>query len=318
MRTTLLVLVAVSLVACKKERAAESSSSSMADEWEQRSADGTVELSQRREDSRNANECRVQAVSKTDKRTLWTSKTCLPTPSCLVFIGKGGEKLLVFDLFPGGAAAQSPDWRQVSLVQLWDKGVVVRQYKGAEILATDRAVDMRRSLSWLRGATYEEVRDAARAVAGESQVSADLVDGRTITFGFDRAPLPTPPAVSAPPPTEEAPAPEPAQAAEPERPASTLAAGAAEPGGLIDGEMYTWVDERGVPNFGYGMQVPPKFRKAARPVQGNVGVVPTEARSVNQAQPAAPQPGQVVVLQPGQPVPPTGQPTPQPAGPQPR
>lgn len=293
-RTALALAILVSAAACKSEKAADAASGTMSFDWSQRSADGKVEIRQRRESRGAASTCRVQAFAIPGDKVLWSGTTCIPAPSGLVFVAGGGEKLIVLDLFPA-AGVQSPDWSQVSLAQLWSKGAVTRHYRGAEILAGDRARDMRTSFSWLRGETYEQVRESARAVAGGAQVSMDLADGRTVTLGFDGAPLPTPPSVApVARPSEVTVAADQAVAALPARdePPPPQAQPAQQPGALLDGELYRWEDESGAVHFGHGSEVPPKLAKRARPVQGRVGVVPMDA-------PEGPPPGQPA--QPGQP-----------------
>lgn len=275
----LALAIAVSAVGCKKEPAMPAASGALSFEWSQRSPDGKVEIRQRRQSNGTTSSCLVQAISLPGGNVLWSGSTCIPAPSGLVFFAKGNDKLLVLDLFPS-AVVQSPDWSKVSLVQLWNKGAVAHEYRGAEILAADRAADMRRSFSWLRGETYDEVRGSARAVGDGTQVSMDLADGRTITLGFDGAALPTPPSVS---PRARAPevaaAPEPVPAALPPRdePPPAAPAPAAQADGLFESGLYRWEDDSGALHFGRGAQVPSKYQKRARLVQGQVGIVPMEA-----------------------------------------
>jgi len=288
-KAALALAIVISAAACKSEKDPDAASGTMSFDWSQRSTDGKVELRQRRESRGSESTCRVQALTVPGAKVIWSGSTCLPVPSGLVFVAKGGEKLVVLDLFPA-AGVQSPNWSQVSLAQLWNRGKLEREYKGADILAADRAADMRRSYSWLRGETDEEVRESARAVADGTQISMDLSDGRTITLGFDGAALPTPPSVSpVARPAEVAVAPEPQPAAlpareEPPRPAQ-------QPGGLIDAELYRWQDETGATHFATGAQVPLRYAKVARPVQGQVGIVPMDAPE-GQPPAAQPQPGQ--------------------------
>jgi hypothetical protein len=298
MRTAVALALAVAVVGCRKAPSANEPTGSTVYDWVQRSPDGKAEARQWRE----ASGCRVQAVAKPGDTVLWSSSSCVS--SGLVFLSRNGEKLLVLDLFPPGAAAQAADWSHVPLAMLWNRGAVSKQYTGAEILAGDRATDMRGTLSWVRGDSYEEARGAARAVADGAQVSVDLVDGRTVTFGFEGAPLPTPPSVSARPKPvaqPDVPSAQPTAGALPDRdePQAQVAR-KPEAGALDDDAFYKWEDEAGELHFGQGAQVPARFRKVARPVNATVGVVPLD--KVNA--PAAPPP------QPAQP----GQPGAQPAG----
>lgn len=308
MRTALALVIAISATACKVDPDTRTSSGTMSFDWSQRSASGTVEIRQRRDSNgRGADVCRVQALSLPGEKVIWSGTSCIPVPSALVFISRDGEKLLVLDLFPA-AGVQSRDWSRVSLVQLWKQGDVERHYKGAEILAADRAADMRMSFSWLRGGSYEEVRASARAVAGGTQVSVDLADGRTITLGFDGADLPTPPSVSrAARQAEVAVTPEPARTLptfeEEPRPSATPA----RQEGLLDGAIYRWEDDAGEVHFTTGSAVPVKYARRAKPVQGTVGVIPMDspesAPPTVTAQPTQPggpaQPGATQPAQPG-------------------
>ena len=319
-RAALALAIAMSAAGCTSKTDAGAASGAMSFDWSQRSGDDTIELRLRRESRGAAATCQVQALTVAGGKTVWSSSTCLPVPSGLVFISKGGEKLVVLDLFPA-AGVQSPNWSQVSLAQVWNRGKVEREYKGAEVLAADRAADMRRSYSWLRGESDEEVRDSARAVADGTQISLDLADGRTITLGFDGAALPTPPSVSPRArPAEVAVAPQPEPAALPAR-EEPLAPPppARQAGGLIEGELYRWQDESGGIHFGTGAQVPPRYAKVARPVQGQVGVVPMEvpAGASPAGQPAQPSPGQAQPGQPARSIPTVEQVVQQPGAPQP-
>ncbi len=271
----LALAIVIAAAGCTSKSDSGAASGAMSFDWSLRSGDGKVELRQRRESRGAATTCQVQALTVPGGKAIWSSSTCLPVPSGVVFVSKGGEKLVVLDLFPT-AGVQSPDWSRVSLAQLWNRGKVEREYKGAEILAADRAADMRRSYSWLRGNSDEEVRDSARAVADGAQISLDLADGRTITLGFDGAALPTPPSVSPSARAAEV-------AVTPEPPSADLPAReeplpppppAQKPNGLVEGELYRWQDDGGAIHFGTGAQVPPRYVRAARPVQGQVGIVP--------------------------------------------
>ncbi|HYD42018.1 MAG TPA: hypothetical protein VEB43_14405 [Anaeromyxobacter sp.] len=296
LKAALALAIVISAAGCTSKTDAGAASGAMSFDWSQRSGDGKVELRLRRESRGTAATCQVQALTVAGGKTIWSSSTCLPVPSGLVFISRGGEKLVVLDLFPA-AGVQSPNWSQVTLAQVWNRGKVEREYKGAEILAGDRAADMRTSYSWLRGESDEEVRDSARAVADGTQISLDLADGRTVTLGFDGAALPTPPSVAPRArPAEVAVTPEPAPAALPAR--EDPPPPAHQQGGLHEGELYRWQDESGAMHFGTGGQVPARYVKVARPVQGQVGVVPMEVPVPAPLQPG--QPGQAA-QQPGQP-----------------
>jgi hypothetical protein len=313
MRTALALVIAISAAGCKGDKDNRSAGGAMSFDWSQRSASGTVEIRQRRDSTPSGTDvCRVQALAVPGEKALWSGTTCIPVPSALVFISRDGEKLLVLDLFPS-AGVQARDWSKVSLVQLWNKGDIERHYRGAEVLAADRAADMRMSFSWLRGETYDEVRASARAVAGGTQVSVDLADGRTITLGFDAAALPTPPSVSpVARPVEVAVAPEPAHTL-PAVEDSAASAASAKQDGLIDGAIYRWVDDGGEVHFTTGSVVPAKYVRRAQPIHGSVDVVSMDSpETLPQAAATGPaQPG--TPAQPGAPAQPGGQAAPAPA-----
>ncbi len=309
MRSALAVAVALVAVGCTREQAQAPAVSTV--DWAQRSADGRFEVRQRREGT----SCRVQAVVKSadGDRTLWSTQNCLPTPSGLAYLSIDGEKLLVLDLFPSDQAGQTSDWSRVPLVSLWVRGAVVRQYTGAEILSRDRVKDMGKVLSWLRGETYEDARRAARASADGEKVAIDLVDGRTLTLGFDGGPLPAPPAsappvarAAAPVPTEQADEPDepalppavPPPAEPPPRAPHASDALAADEQGL-----YRWEDDQGGLHFGVGAQVPARYRKRARPVNASVGVVPVDSPAAAAAPAAAESQPQRLPAQPQLPAP---------------
>jgi hypothetical protein len=246
-------------------------------EWAQQSPDNRFELRQRRDQAG----CRVEAVVKPDDRVLWTSQTCLPAPSGLAFLSPNGERLLVLDLFPSSQVAQGPDWSHVPLVSCWSRGAVVREYTGSELLSAARVTDMRKVLSWVRGDTFEQAHAAARSSPDGSQVTIDLVDGRSLTLGFEGEALPAPPAAAAPPaPEDQAPAPAPEGTAE-------RGARPAGPAPLDEQALYRWEDDQGGLHFGAGAQVPPRFRKRALPVTGSVGVMPLDRAPPAAQQPAA-------------------------------
>lgn len=291
MRRALAAAAVLAAVGCKQqEPAAPAPSTDPAADWVQKSSDGRFEIRQRRETSG----CRVQAVVKSPdgERSLWTSQTCLPTPSGLVFLSANGERLLVLDLFPSSQAAQTADWSKVPLASVWARGAVVRQYTGAELLTRERVTDMGKVLSWVRGDSYDDVHKAARASPDGQSVTVDLVDGRTLALGFEGNPLP---------------APEPA-AAEPARKVNAVAAPALDvrpaageplpqaqrPQDRLAGDeqgLYRWEDEQGELHFGVGAQVPPQYRKRARPVDAAVGVVPMDSPSAASMQAGGPAPG---------------------------
>ncbi len=290
--TALALAIAVSATACTKD-AGSAGSSAISSEWKHLSADGKVEIVQELVSAVGGTPaCRVHARSTQDDKILWRGTACIPAPSDLVFVSAGGEKLLILNLFPA-AGVQSPDWSDISLAQFWVKGKVERHYKGSEILAADRASDMRRFFSWVRGETLEQVRGSARAVAAGTQVSIDLADGRTITLGFEGALPPTPPALSPihrPAEVAVAPEPQPAPAQEAPAPPRTSAA----PEALVDGDIYRWEDDAGEVHFTTGSAVPAKYMRRARRLQGSVGVVPMEVPGVvtSTGQPGAAQPAQ--------------------------
>jgi hypothetical protein len=273
MKRALAVAAVLAAAGCRKEPEAGPGATSTVIEWAQQSPDGRFELRQRRDGA----SCRVQAVVKPGDRVLWTSQTCLPIPAGLAFLSADGEKLLALDLFPSVPAAQAADWSGVPLASVWSRGAVVRQYTGGEILLPARAADMHRSLSWVRGDSDDAVHRSAHASADGDQVLVDLVDGRTLTFGFEGAPLPTP---TPPPATARAGADAaPALAAAGERRAEggdLPAAAAADPMASDEQGLYSWEDEQGQLHFGAGAQVPARFRKKARPVSASVGVLPLE------------------------------------------
>lgn len=291
MRPVLAIALTLALapVGCKKGPAAGAAGAAASPttfEWSQASPDGRFELRQRRE----ASGCSVQAVERGDGKQLWSSRTCLPAPSGLFFLSPAADRLLVLDLFPV-AEGHSQDWSKVKLAALWTAGAVSRQYTGAELLSRDRISDMRSALSWVRGESYDEVRAAARTVAGGTQVSVDLADGRTILLGFDGAALPTPPArsprtVAALPPEPEPVAPPPAETTRPTPPAAGEVAIDME----SDARMFRWEDERGELHFAPGADVPARYRKRAVPVGGNVGVVSLEKVGAAPAPAPAPAP----------------------------
>ena len=271
MKRALAVAALVAAAGCSKnEPEVAASPASTVVEWAQQSPDGRFEVRLRRDTAG----CRVQAVVKPGDRVLWTSQTCLPTPSGLVFLSANGESLLVLDLFPSSAAAQGADWTNLPLASCWSRGAVVRQYTGGEILAPQQVQDMRRALSWVKGDTFEDAHRAARASADGNQVVVDLVDGRTLTFGFEGAPLPTPtlPAKAPPARTQEEPL--------PQRPAAVAtrppAESAPDPLAADEQGLYRWEDEQGGLHFGAGAQIPPRYRKRAVPVSASVGVVPLD------------------------------------------
>jgi hypothetical protein len=281
MRPVLAIALVLAVAACRRAPEADTSASPTSFEWKQVSPDGKLELRQKRE----ASGCDVQVVPRPGEKPLWTSRICLPAPSGLFFLSPAGDKLLVLDLFP--ADAQGQDWSKVTLASLWTRGVVSRQYTGAELLAGDRVKDMRAVLSWLRGDTFDDVRAGARAVAGGAQVSLDLVDGRTILLGFEGAAVPAPPALSAKPvvpPARDTPAPaaEPPPPVELKTPATNVAVEPEAAGGI-----YRWEDEQGGLHFGPASDIPARLRKRAVPVTGSVGVVKLEKVQGGQAAPPA-------------------------------
>jgi len=270
MKRALAVAAVLAAAGCSKSEPEVTSPASTVVEWAQQSPDGRFEVRLRRDTAG----CRVQAVVKPGDRVLWTSQTCLPTPSGMVFLSANGENLLVLDLFPSTTAAQGADWTNLPLVSCWSRGAVVRQYTGGEILAPQQVADMRKVLSWVKGDTFEDAHRSARATADGEQVVVELVDGRRLTFGFDGAPLPTPalPAKAAVARTqEEPPPPRPAAAAAPQ-PAES----APDPLASDEQGLYRWEDDQGGLHFGSGSQIPPRYRKRAIPVSASVGVVPLD------------------------------------------
>lgn len=262
---------------CRKEPEPPPTAVATVYEWAQQSPDRRFELRQRRDQAG----CRVEAVVKPDDRVLWTSQTCLPAPSGLAFLSPNGERLLVLDLFPSSQMAQGPDWSHVPLVSCWSRGAVVREYTGSELLSAAQVTDMRKVLSWVRGDTFEQAHAAARSSPDGSQITIDLVDGRSLTLGFDGDALPAPPAAAAPPAQE---ADSPARAPEGTAERSARPAG---PAPLDEQALYRWEDDQGALHFGAGAQVPPRFRRRALPVTGSVGVMPLDRAPPAAQQPAA-------------------------------
>lgn len=306
MRTALAVALALAVIGCKKPPEAEGPAPSDF-EWAHTSLDGKFEIHQKRDGSA----CTVQVVSLTDRRALWTWQSCLAAPSGLVFLSPGADKALVLELFPSGGGAQTPDWSKVPLASLWTGGVgSPRQYTGAELLAGNRVRDMRSVLSWLKGETYDEIKASARLTANGANVTADLVDGRTVVFGFDGAALPAPPAgtpavaaAAAEPPPAPPPAVKP-RTAEPEETSihPRPAAATADAVGRDEQGLYRWEDAQGGLHFSVGSQIPPQFRKRAVPVSAKVGVVPMDFPKGSPAKEGQKE---------GQPPAPAGQPAPE-------
>jgi hypothetical protein len=270
--------VLISAAGCKQEPELPPAPVATVYEWAQQSPDRRFELRQRRDQAG----CRVEAVVKPDDRILWTSQTCLPAPSGLAFLSPDGERLLVLDLFPSSQVAQGPDWSHVPLVSSWSRGAVVRQYTGSELLSAAQVTDMKKVLSWVRGDTFEQAHAAARASPDGSQVIVALVDGRSISLGFDGEALPSPPAAAA---AEARPQAQGA-AGEPTAPAPAPAARPGGPPPLDEQALYKWEDDQGELHFGAGAQVPPRLRRRAVPVSGSVGVMPLD-KPAPAPQPAA-------------------------------
>jgi hypothetical protein len=318
MRPALALALVLAAAGCKKAPDADTATSPTSFEWSQVSPDGKYEIRQRREPTG----CNVDVVSRPGSKVLWSSRNCLPAPSGLVFLSPSADKLLVLDPYP---PAPSADWSKVTLASLWTRGQVSRQYTGAEVLAGERVRDMHAALSWLKGDTYDELKASARLAGNGSQVSVDLVDGRTILLGFEGAALPAPPALvpkataAATEPAPAAPAAQPA--AEPEE--ATVRTRPAQPAGegvaADEQGLYRWEDEQGELHFGVGAQVPARYRKRAVPVNATVGVVPMDfagpsggAQAPGGAAPAAegvPPAGGAAPTAGGQPVRDEGKPT---------
>ncbi len=268
MRRALAAAAVLAAVSCRQQ--APQAPATTVVEWAQQSPDGRFELRQRREGTG----CKVQAVVKSadGDRTLWSTQNCLPTPSGLAFLSSNGEKVLALDLFPSAQAAQTSDWSTLPLLSLWVRGAVVRQYTGAEILGAERSADMRKVLSWVRGDTFDDVHRAARPSADGERISIDLVDGRTLTLGFEGNQLPAAPAAA--PARPAAPADEAVAAVppSPDRPARTellpavdRTAIAAQPVAFDEQGLYRWEDDQGGLHFGAGGEYPgpvPQARKA--------------------------------------------------------
>jgi len=310
MRRALAAAAVLAAVGCKQEPVAPAPTPVA--EWVEQSPDGRFEVRQRRE----AGGCQVQAVAKSGdgEKTLWASQLCLPTASGLVFLSPNGERLLVLDLFPASQAAQSPDWSHIPLISLWGRGAVIREYTGAEVLLPARVTDMRKVLSWVRGDTFDDARRAVRPATDGSEVAIDLVDGRTLSVGFEGDPLPTPAAEPARPTRGAAAsdsAPLPARAA-----AETAPPKAKTPDPIAADErgLYRWEDDEGELHFGAGSQIPAKYLKRARLVDASVGIVPMDS-PLPVAAPPPPPPGApgVAGAAPGAPAAPSVSP-PRPAG----
>jgi hypothetical protein len=290
MRSALAAAAVLAVVGCKQQPPQAPASSVV--EWAQQSPDRRLEIRQRRQ----GNGCRVEAVVKSPDgdRSLWSTQTCLPTSSGLVFLSPNGEKLLALDLFPSSQAAQASNWSRLPLISLWVRGAVVRQYTGAEILGERQSADMGKVLSWVRGDTLDDAHRAARPSADGEQVSIDLVDGRTLTLGFEGDPLPVPIAPPAGRPAHDrdepvalqpSPLPSPPEPADGPRRAERSDRAAELLAGDEQG-LYRWEDDQGALHFGAGAQIPPRYRKRARPVDATVGVVPIERPSLTATAPA--------------------------------
>jgi hypothetical protein len=280
-----IAVLAVSASGCREGSPPGAAASDETVEWTVRSPDDRFEVTQ----ARSASGCRVKALVRPGDRALWTTPTCVATQSSLVFVSPDGERLLVLDLFP---THQDADWSNVPLLSSWSLGAVVRRYSGAEILPARRVVDMRHTLSWVRGRSFDEVRKGARTSADGTQLTIDLVDGGTLTLGFDGAPLPAPRDPPSAPSAADAPARDrPAandsvlavEVAPVPPPARVREASAGDEQGL-----YRWEDEAGQLHFGSGAQVPARYRRSARPVSGSVGVIPLDHLAPTAAGAAAP------------------------------
>jgi hypothetical protein len=102
-------------------------------------------------------------------------------------------------------------------------------------------------------------------------------------LGFDGAPLSAPPAETAPAAGRAS---EPALAAQGDLPAAPAAAlRKPDPLAVDEQGLYRWEDDQGELHFGAGAQVPPRFRKRARPVSASVGVMPLDRPPPAPAQP---------------------------------
>jgi hypothetical protein len=313
MRSALAAAAALAVLGCKRQQPPAPPATLV--EWAQPSPDGRLEIRERREGT----SCRVQAVVKSPDgdRSLWSTQTCLPT-SRVVFLSPNGDRVLVLDLIPASQQAQASDWSRTPLMSVWVRGAVVRQYTGAEILGEERASDMTKVLSWVRGDAYDDAKRAAHLSGDGEQVIVNLVDGRALTVGFDGAALPPPPE-----PAKPAALPTRKVAGLPDQPPPlepVPASARGEPSAFDESALYSWVDDQGSLNFGHGSQIPVQYRKHARPVDATVGVIPMDVQATQPAAGApgaAPAPGGAAAPAAGAPAPASGDGQ-QPVRPQPK
>lgn len=210
--------------------------------WTARSADGRVAVVHA---AAAGGACAVAATDAVTGVELWRSDACLGWRTDPVFVSSSGERVLVLK---AAAHADSRGWSSVEVASLFERGKLVRTFRGDELVKRERIVAMRAGETWARG-LRPGVKEQRPAYGPGDCVRIEAIDEHVVRVGFDGTVSSTDPAAVA------------------------VAAG---PAADDDGGLYKWTDDAGEVHYTNGVDIPAKYRVRAKPVRAQVGVVPVE------------------------------------------
>lgn len=190
--------------------------------------------------------CRLTATEGDVLR--WSADVCAATRDDLCFVSPDGERLLVLHPLPEGTAGK--DWSKATVAEILARGKVERTLAGIDLVARSFISEMSRDYSWVKG-VGSGPGVAPRYAEGGAAVVIDVVDGATLTLGFDGSGIPGRARAGK---GDELPAL--VEGYSPEADESTL---------------WRWEDAEGGLHFSHWNQIPARFRRKAVPVTADVG-----------------------------------------------
>ncbi|MBL8916418.1 MAG: hypothetical protein JNM17_37300 [Archangium sp.] len=234
-------------------------------QWETMSFNGVAVVSSRGEDERS---CEVRCVGR-GGATMWMRNECIATRNDLHFVSPDCVVAVLKDAPPvKDSVAASP------VGAVWKGNVDAPTLIRLHQVAAPESVALSESgkwFAWLKGTLDREGERPHYDTLGKG-FEFDTLDGKHVLLTFaqleewvDRPPPPPPPPIAAPVAVKEP---------VPETPASD--------------EMYRWTGADGVEQVGTADQIPEKYKKRAKRIDAELGVVKADKPPPSEVKPPRP------------------------------
>ena len=156
--------------------------------WNEPNSDATYVARQ----SATEKGCHLQVIHDADQSVLWESDGCFGGKPDKKFLSKDGKRLMVIAAVPAATGKDAADWRQSTVVWLFEKGVL--QGTGVAGQFVKNGDEVRRSVShfsWLQGVDRVPGVPPRYTESGDG-VELDAIDGTHTTMKFAGLKLPPP------------------------------------------------------------------------------------------------------------------------------